>query len=81
MEEIGVVVSFYVHPSVAAIKITKGVLKTGDTIKIEGHTTNLEQVVESIQIEHETIQEAKPGDDIGIKVKERMRPHDKIYKL
>ena len=81
MEEIGVVVGFYVHPSVAAIKITKGVLKTGDTIKIEGHTTNLEQVVESIQIEHETIQEAKPGDDIGIKVKDRVRPHDKIYKL
>ena len=56
-------------------------LKVGDKVKIRGHTTDFEQVVESMQIEHKPIEEAKPGDKIGLKVKERVRPHDTVYKL
>jgi len=81
MEEVGKVTDFFAHPSVAAIDITKGTLKVGDKVKIRGHTTDFEQVVESMQIEHKPIEEAKPGDKIGLKVKERVRPHDTVYKL
>ena len=81
MEEIGEVIGFLGHLSVATIKITNGTLKIGDTIRIQGHTTNFEQVIDSMQIEHESIQEAKTGDDIGLKVKEKVRHNDKVYKL
>ena len=81
MEEIGEVVGFFGHISVAAIKITNGTLKMGDKIKIQGHTTDFEQTVDSMQFEHELIQEAKRGDDIGLKVKEKVRHSDKVYKI
>jgi putative protease len=63
---------------VAGIDLT-GVLKVGDRIRIRGHTTDLEQVVASIQIEHESVQEAKAGDRIGVKVSERCRDGDHVY--
>jgi len=53
----------------------------GDSIHIKGHTTDFEQQVESMQIENESVQEAKKGDSIGVKVKERVRHNDVIYKL
>ncbi|GAI15070.1 unnamed protein product, partial [marine sediment metagenome] len=55
--------------------------KVGDTIHIKGHTTDFEQEIESMQIENEPVKEAKSGDSIGIKVKERVRPHDLVYKV
>ena len=64
---------------VAGIKITKGTLKVGDTIHIKGHTSDFTCKVESMQVEHGTIEKAKKGDDIGIKVPEHARDHDKVY--
>ena len=80
-EEVGKVVGYFSKIGVAAIDITQGSLKVGDKIHIKGHTTDFEQVVESIQIEHQNVQEAKPGDSIGIKVKDRVRDHDMVYKV
>ena len=80
-EEIGKVASYFSKIGVAAIDITKGALKVGDKIHIKGHTTDIEQDVDSIQIEHQSVPEAKPGDSIGIKVKDRVRDHDIVYKL
>ena len=84
-EEIGKVASYFSKIGVAAIDITKGVLKVGDKIHIRGHTTDVElpfeQIVESIQIEHQNVPEAKPGDSIGIKVKDKVRDHDIVYKV
>ena len=80
-EEIGKVASYFSKIGVAAIDITKGVLKAGDTIHIKGHTTDIEQTVDSIQIEHQSVPEAKPGDSIGIKVKDGVRDHDIVYKV
>ena len=80
-EEIGKVTDYFRKIEVAAIDITQGTLSVGDTIHLKGHTTDFTQVVESIQIEHENVQTAKAGDSIGIKVKDHVRDHDKVYKV
>ena len=79
LKEVGKVIGFYANISVAAIDLT-GALAVGDTIVIKGHTTNFEQTVDSIQIEHKEVEKAKKGDPIAIKVKDRVRSHDIVYK-
>jgi len=80
MEEIGEVFQYYSHIGVAAVKLVKE-LKVGDRIRIQGHTTNFEQNIKSIQIEHKVVQKAKSGSEVGIKVDEKVRRHDKIYTI
>ncbi len=77
---IGEVVHFFEHPSAGIIKLIEDGLKIGDVIKIKGCTTDLEQEVSSMQIEHDEIEEAKKGDEVGIKVRDRVRKHDVVYK-
>lgn len=79
--EIGKVTIFFAKPSVVAVDITSGTLSIGDTIKVKGATTDFEQKVESMEIDRKPIQSASVGQSVGIKVKERARPHDKIYKV
>ena len=79
-QEIGYISKHFSKISVAAIEITAGKLSVGDTIHIKGHTTDLNMEVNSIQIEHETVETAKKGDSIGIKVTEKARRKDKVYK-
>jgi len=81
MEEIGVVEHFFSKIGVAAIKIKSGSLKVGDKIRIKGQTTDFEQIVESMEINKQKISEAKPGDDVGIKVIDRVREGDIVYKI
>jgi len=83
MEEkkVGVVIKFFGKISVAAIQLTDDTLKVGDTIHIKGHTTDLTQTVGSMQIENESVEEAAPGADIGIKVGDRIRENDVVYKV
>ena len=80
-EEIGKVTHYYTKVSVGIIEITNGSLKVGDKIRIKGATTDLTQDIESMQIEHEQVKEAKAGQSIGLKVKEHVREHDKVYKV
>ncbi len=80
-KEIGRVLDYYAKIGVVAIEITEGEIKIGDTLHFKGHTTDFTQKIESIQIEHENVQVAKKGDKVGIKVKERVRPHDKVFKV
>jgi len=80
-QEIGVVTHYYDKIQVAAIRLTKGSLKTGDTIHILGHVTDVKQVVASLQIEHAVVPEAKKGDEIGVKVDERVHEHDQVFKI
>ena len=77
--EIGKVLKYFSKIGVAAIRITDGELKTGDTIKIKGHVTDFEQVVESLQIEHESVEKVEAGKDVGIKVVGVVREHDTVY--
>lgn len=78
-KEIGFVEHFFGHISVAAIKITDGTLKAGDTIRVKGHTTDFTEVIKSMQIDKKDITEAKKGDDIGVKMQGKCRNHDKVY--
>ena len=79
-ERIGVVNDYFAKIGVAGIDL-EGALRVGDTIHIKGHTTDLEQAVESIQVEHAPVEEAKAGDAIGIKVQDRCRGGDVVYKV
>ncbi len=79
--QVGVVVNFYVKPSVAAIKVTGGSIRKGDLLKYKGHTTDFTEEVASIEIENQPVEEAKSGDLVGVKVKERVREKDRIYKV
>ncbi|OGC75881.1 MAG: translation elongation factor-like protein [candidate division Zixibacteria bacterium RBG_16_40_9] len=79
-ELIGKVVDYYGKIGVAAIELT-GNLKVGDKIHIKGHTTDFEQMVDSMQVEHKSVPEAKAGDSIGIKVKDYCRDKDSVYKV
>jgi translation elongation factor EF-1alpha len=78
--EIGKVTHFFTKISVAIVELT-GVLSVGDQILIKGPTTNVEQKVDSMQIEHENVQEAKQGQSIGLKVNDHVRENDVVYKV
>ena len=77
---IGKVGDFFARPLVAGIDLT-GTLKQGDKIHILGHTTDMEFVVDSMQIDNANVTEAKAGDSVGIKVSDRVRRGDTIYKV
>jgi selenocysteine-specific translation elongation factor len=79
-EIIGKVSDFFAHPVVAGIELT-AVLKVGDKIRIKGHTTELEMTVDSIQIDNAQVTEAKAGDSIGVKVSDRVKSGDSVYKI
>lgn len=78
--EIGEVSGYYARIGVAAIELT-GSLKVGDSIHIKGHTTDFQQVVESVQIEHQDVSQAEAGQAIGIRVQERVRQGDQVYRV
>ncbi len=79
-EEIGKVSDFFSRPVVAGIELT-ATLKLGDKVHIKGHTTDLELIVDSMQINNVDVEQAKAGDLIGIKVSERVRRGDTVYKV
>ncbi len=78
--EIGEVSDFFARPVVAGIQLTAP-LKMGDRVHIKGHTTDLEMTVESMQIHNADVKEAKAGDAVGIKVSDRVRKGDTVYKI
>jgi len=80
-EKVGEVVKFFAKPSVAAIKIMDGEVKIGDTIKIVGHTTDLTNVLESMEIDNKKVEKAVAGDFIGIKVSDRVRQGDEVFRV
>jgi hypothetical protein len=80
-ERIGVVTHFYGEPSVAIVKLETGTLRIGDTIHIQGHTTDFSQRVESLQVEHAPVEEVGPDDDFGVRVDQHVREHDVVYKV
>ncbi len=78
-QEIGKVTHFFTKISVAVVEL-KAPLSVGDKIRIVGPTTDFEQTVESMQIEHENVKMAKTGQSIGLKVKDPARENDTVYK-
>lgn len=80
-EEIGRITHYYSKISVAVITLHSGTLKLGDTIRVKGITTDFTQKVESMEIQHQKVAEVKPGQSFGLKVAQKVREGDKVYKL
>lgn len=82
MEEtlIGKITHYYGHLSVGIIELTD-VLKAGDAIHIKGHASDFTQPVLSLQVEHVSVDEAKAGEAVGIKVDQKVHEHDSVYKV
>ena len=80
-EEIAVVVKFFSKPGVAALKVTSGTIKKGDILKYKGHTTDFTEELASMEVDNQPVLEARAGDLVGVKVKERVRENDKVYKV
>jgi hypothetical protein len=81
LEEAGVVTHYFPHVEAAVVRMTKGVLSVGDEIIIKGHTTDFKEKVDSIQLDHAPINNASIGQEIGLKVKTKVREHDAVYKI
>lgn len=79
-KQVGRITHFFSKIGVAAIEL-EDELKVGDTIHVKGHTSDWTQDVSSMQIEHDEVEKAGPGDEIGIKVKGHAREHDVVYKV
>ena len=79
--KIGAVLHYWSKIGVAGLRITDGEMKVGDTIHIKGHTSDFTQSVESMQIESQSVEVARPGNDVGIKVVEHAREHDEVFKV
>jgi putative protease len=79
--KIGEVVKFFAKPSVAAVKVTEGELAVGDTVKFTGHTTDLTHTIDSMEVNNQKIEKAVAGDFIGVKIGDRVRPGDEVFKV
>jgi len=80
-QEIGKIADYFAQIGVAAIEVTQGEVNIGDTLHFKGHTTDFTQQVESMQIAHDNVETAKAGDSVGIKVTERVRSTDTVFKV
>jgi len=76
---IGNVTHYYDHLHVATVRITDGELHLGDMIHIEGHTSDFMQKIASMELEHKSVEVAKPGDIVGIATNEHARENDRVY--
>ncbi len=79
-QEIGAVVHYFNGPSVAVVKLT-GEIAVGDTVRFVGHTTDFTENVTSMEVNHQKLERAQPGDEVAIQVVGRARPHDKVLKV
>lgn len=79
-EKIGKVTHYYNKLGVAAVEIEHGKLHKGDKIHIVGHSTDTEQAIDSLEYEHQQIVEADEGLNVGVKVVDRVRENDDVYK-
>ena len=80
-ELVGVVTDYYKKIGVAAIRLDAGALSVGDTIRVRGHTTDLTQPVESLQLEHQAVQRAERGSHVAVKMLDRVRKHDPVFRV
>jgi hypothetical protein len=80
-ERVGIVTHYFGDLSVAAVRMESGSLRLGDTIHIRGHTSDFQQQVDSMQVDHEPVSDAAAGQEIGLRVTQHAREHDVVYKV
>lgn len=79
-KRVGMVTHYFDHLSVAVLALTESI-RTGDTLHFLGHSTDFKQEVTSLQIEHKAVESAKPGEDVALKVTQRVHPNDAVFKV
>lgn len=80
-EASGQIVAFFAAPSVGIVKVFRGPLKQGDLLWVRGHTTDLKQRVETMEVDHRPVSEAAAGQEVGIRFSARVRKNDRVYKI
>jgi len=80
-EEIGTIIHYYSKINVGILELSHGELKVGETIHIKGKTTDFSQPVDSLQIEHLSVESVKKGESAGVRVKEHVREGDKVFRV
>jgi len=80
-EEIGRITHYFSKIGVGVVELTQGSLKVGETIHIKGHTTDLYQKVESMQVEHSNVPTAKKGESFGLRVESHVRENDLVFRV
>lgn len=77
---IGKITHYFGHLGVAVIELSEE-LDAGDAIRVVGGQTDFTQPVDSMEVEHQKVEKAKPGDSVGLKVQQKVREGYKVYKL
>jgi putative protease len=80
-DQVGIIVNYYAKHSVAAVKVTHGTINKGDLLKYKGHTTDFTEAVMSMEIENQPVETVREGDLVGVKVNQRVREKDKVYRV
>ena len=78
---IGTVVHYFKGPSVAVVRVTEGELAVGDQVRFHGHTTDFTEQIASMEVNHQKVERARPGEEVAIKVTDRTRQHDQVHKV
>ncbi|MBU1136808.1 hypothetical protein KKD72_00360 [Patescibacteria group bacterium] len=78
---IGKITHYFTNIGVAVVEITSAGLKAGDKIHIKGATSDFEQAVDSMQVEHENVAKAKKGESVGLKIEQPVREGDEVFKV
>ena len=79
--EVGRVADYFAKVGVVAVEVTAGKIRVGDTLHFLGHTTDFTETIVSMQVEHETVEEAEAGANVGIRISDRARAHDTVFKV
>lgn len=79
-KQVGVITHYFSKIAVGIIELCEP-LKVGDRIHIRGAHDDFTESIDSMQIEHKTVQEANPGESVGVKVAQKVHPHDKVFKI
>jgi putative protease len=80
-EDVGRITHYFSKINVGVLELSKGELHVGDTIHIKGHTSDFYQKMESMQVENNPVDSAKPGEPVGIKVESPVRENDIVFKV
>ena len=80
-ETVGRVTHYFPKVRAAAVLIERDSIRAGDTLYFKGHTTRFKQQVESLQVNHQAVPQGNAGDEVGIRVRSRVREHDQVFKL
>lgn len=80
-EEVGKITHYFGKISVAVVEVAKGTLKVGDKIHIKGSSADVEQTIDSLQVEHQNVEEVKEGESAGMKVSGKVHEGDIVYKV